>query len=168
MKMSSYLTVRGVIAVALGIFALLSPTMSLKLLVTIAGVFCIVDGLLTLLFSRRTFGVGGYTAHGLVTLVIGAVLVLWPEGTLRFLLIVLGLWLVIVGVNNVLTARSLQAEYSFRSVSGVSGAIVAILGLVLVVWPGTGIVAISWLLALAAIVYGVMSMTLGAGLRRRI
>ena len=84
------------------------------------------------------------------------------------MLIVLGLWLIVVGVNHVLTARGLRPEYPFRTVSGSSGVVAAILGLLLVVWPGTGIVAISWLLALVAIVYGVMSMTLAAGMRRRL
>jgi uncharacterized membrane protein HdeD (DUF308 family) len=47
------------------------------------------------------------------------------------------------------------------------GSVAAVVGLVLIVWPGTGIVVVSWGIAAAAIVQGVQSIYLATRLSKQ-
>jgi len=72
---------RGVFAAALGIAALFWPTGSISLLLQLVGVLLILDGGLTLFGFGRRGAVGGI---GLGSIVIGLILLIWPEGIARF------------------------------------------------------------------------------------
>ena len=161
-----YLMVRGVIALVLGAFALFSPTMSLSVLIMVVGIFCAADGVITLLFAMRASELKEYLIQGAISLIIGLVLIFWPEGTLRILLILFGLWLAFIGISQILTARRLDAEDSNRALLMTLGILVAAIGGVLVFWPGSGIVVISWVIAFAALFYGIMSIYLGSRFRK--
>jgi uncharacterized membrane protein HdeD (DUF308 family) len=45
-------------------------------------------------------------------------------------------------------------------------AVTALIGIVLVVWPGSGVVAISWVIAIAVSVIGVLLISLALRLRQ--
>jgi uncharacterized membrane protein HdeD (DUF308 family) len=47
-----------------------------------------------------------------------------------------------------------------------SGAVLAIIGMILIVWPSTGVVAISWLIAIVALVIGCVLIFVATRLRR--
>jgi uncharacterized membrane protein HdeD (DUF308 family) len=46
------------------------------------------------------------------------------------------------------------------------GGAVAVIGLVLLIWPGTGVIAISWIIALAALLFAVLLIFLALRLKR--
>jgi uncharacterized membrane protein HdeD (DUF308 family) len=46
------------------------------------------------------------------------------------------------------------------------GGAVAVIGLVLLIWPGTGVVAISWIIALAALMLAALLIFLALRLKR--
>jgi uncharacterized membrane protein HdeD (DUF308 family) len=115
---------------------------------------CIADGTAGLIAALRASARGRYLLQPVVSLAIGAVLMFWPEGSLQVLLAAFGAWLVIVGVNQVLNARQLAAGDPVRSALMAIGAIVALLGLVLLLSPGGGLVVITWAVGFAALVVG--------------
>ena len=78
-----------------------------------------------------------------------------------------GAWLMFVGGGQIISSRKLPEGDSNRSVLGAVGAIAAFIGLVLIFWPGTGIVVVSWGIAVAAIVHGVQSIYLASRLSNR-
>jgi uncharacterized membrane protein HdeD (DUF308 family) len=49
---------------------------------------------------------------------------------------------------------------------GIVGAVLAVIGLILVVWPNTGVVAITWLIAIVALVIGCVLIFVATRLRR--
>ena len=78
-------------------------------------------------------------------------LLLWPGASIRSLLVVFGAWALVTGISQVVAARREGVEGDERSAMTTIGGLVAALGLFLIVWPGTGVVAISWLIAIAAL-----------------
>ena len=46
------------------------------------------------------------------------------------------------------------------------GAVVTVVGLVLLIWPGTGVVVISWIIALAALLFAALLIFLALRLQR--
>ncbi len=152
-----YLVLRGVFALALGAFALFWPNLSIGLLVTVVGVFCIIDGGIGVAFTLKDTDLREYLLVAVLTLVLGLVLVIWSTAAVKFVLIIFGAWLVFVGVVHIMSGRKLPEGNSNRGLLTFLGATAAIVGLVLIVWPGTGIVVVSWGIAAAAIVHGVQS-----------
>jgi uncharacterized membrane protein HdeD (DUF308 family) len=145
---------RGVFATALGLFALFWPTQSLSVLALAVGFYLVADGTAGLIAALRASARGRYLLQPIVSLAIGAVLMFWPEGSLQVLLAAFGAWLGIIGVNQVLNARQFAAGDPARTALMAIGAIVALLGLVLLLAPGGGLVVITWAIGFAALVVG--------------
>jgi len=93
------------------------------------------------------------------------VLVFWPETSLRALLVLLGAASLIVGIGQILTARRLPADDGERGTVMTLGVAAAIIGLVLALWPGTG-VAVSWVIGIAAVLIGALLVYLGSRFKR--
>lgn len=162
-----YLILRGIFALVLGAFALFWPDLSIGTLVTIVGIFCIIDGGFGLAFTFKDAKLREYQLVSGLTLALGFVLVIWSTGVVKFVLMLFGAWLVFVGGGQMLTGRRMPAGDSNRSVLMTVGAIAAAIGLVLIFWPGTGIVVVSWGIAAAAIVHGLQSLYLASRLSGR-
>ena len=157
---------RGVFATALGLFALFWPTLSVSVLALAVGFYLIADGTAGLIAALRAGARGRALLQPVVSLAIGTVLMLWPEGSLQVLLAAFGAWLGIIGINQVLNARQFAAGDPARTALMAIGAIVALLGLVLLLSPGGGLVVITWAIGLAALVVGAHLVFFALQLRR--
>lgn len=157
---------RGVLAGALGVCALFWPSMTLSVLARLVGVFLLVDGLAGLATSFRASSRGGYLLPALVGVVIGIVLLLWPGGSLRTLLIIIGAWVLLIGIGHVLTSRDMAVNDAGRGLIRTMGITAIVVGLVLVLWPGAGVVTVSWVIAAGALVFALLWISLAMRLRR--
>jgi len=161
-----FLVLRGVLALALGIFALFWPDTNLGVLVLAVGLYCLADGALGLVSALRHLEYRERLLHALVVLAIGVVLVLWPGATLRTLLVLLGAAVLFAGVSQILSARRLPADDVDRSAAINMGIAAAVVGLVLALWPGSGVAVISWVIGIAALLVGALLIFLGSRFRR--
>ncbi|MDH3691770.1 MAG: DUF308 domain-containing protein [Gammaproteobacteria bacterium] len=148
------LLVRGLLAVALGLAALFWPIATLALLVRLIGLYVLFDGILSLLATFRAKEFGAYLVSGLISVAIGLILLFWPDVTGRLLMIIVGLWALFHGVVLFLAGRQTDPNDPDRGLTITIGAVAAIVGLVLVIWPATGVVTISWTIAIAALLLG--------------
>ena len=87
---------RGILAAGLGVAALFWPTGSISLLLQLVGLLLILDGGLTLFGFGRRGAAGGV---GIGAILIGLVLLIWPEGTARFAFFLLGAFALITGIG---------------------------------------------------------------------
>jgi len=158
--------IRGLLAVALGIAALLWPKATLALLIRLIGLYVLFDGVLSLLAAFRARELGAYLVPGLISVAIGLILLFWPDVTGRLLLVIVGLWAVFQGVILFLAGRRADMNDPDRGLAITIGAVAAIAGLILVIWPGTGVITISWLIAIVALSIGALLIFLGLRLRQ--
>lgn len=153
---------RGLLAAAVGIAALFWPKGSISLLLQLVGLLLVLDGVLTLFSFGRRGPAGGV---GIVGIIVGLILLLWPDGTARFVFIVLGTFALITGAVSLLAWRKLPEWDPERSTPR-NGAILAlIIGLLLIFWPGTGMVALGWAIAFAALVVAAVMFWLASRLK---
>jgi uncharacterized membrane protein HdeD (DUF308 family) len=157
---------RGVLAAMLGIFALFWPTASFTILTRVVGLYCLADGVSGLMGALRGADRGTYFSQAVVDLVAGAVLLFWPATSVRTLLMVFGAWALFTGVSQIVAARRANVDNNERGLRTTIGATVAAIGLVLLIWPGTGVVAISWFIALAALLFAALLIFLALRLKR--
>jgi uncharacterized membrane protein HdeD (DUF308 family) len=157
---------RGLMAAALGLLALFLPTASVALLLRLAGLFLIVDGLTALFSLRRAGEAQRGLAQGGLTALIGAVLLLLPETSLRLAFTLLGLWVLLTGASQLWAGWQLAREDPERSMAMAIGWLGTAGGLALLLWPGSGLIAIGWLIALAAFVVAFMMFGLAMRLKQ--
>ena len=60
---------------------------------------------------------------------------------------VFGGWALFTGVSHILAARRAKVEDTYRGPMTTMGGVVTVVGLISLIWPGTGVIAISWILA---------------------
>lgn len=160
------LMIRGVLALGLGLSALIWPKMTLGLLVQLIGAYALLDGITGLIGSLRDRDLSSYLLPALVSLAVGAVLLFWPGMTVKWLLIALGILVLLHGTSLLLAGRSTQQGDPDRGLLMTMGTVLAVIGLVLIIWPGAGAVTISWLVAALAFVVGAMLVFLALRLRK--
>ena len=151
-----FFMLRGVLAAILGICALFWPSRSLAILITLVGVFILADGVTGLVGALRNWAGSETLLQPVVSMVIGPVLLLWPGSSVGLLMVVLGVWAWTFGVSQILEARKIPKESEDRASALYLGGIASAIGIVLMVWPATGVVAISWVIAIAAFLVAAM------------
>src|SRR5713101_1617661 len=137
---------RGVFAGVLGICALIWPTLSFTILTRMVGLYCLADGLPGLVAALRASDRGTYLLQAVVSLAVGGLLLFWPSTSVRTLLMVFGGWALFTGLSHILAARPANVEDADRGLMTTMGGAVAVVGLVLLIWPGTGVVTMSWII----------------------
>ena len=145
---------RGLIAIAFGFAALLWPALTLGVMVLLFGFFALFEGGLAILTS---FGKGdekgGWTLlfEGVAVLLVGVVVllgsglgsILWPQVAAVMLVYYIGGWAILVGLFKTITAFRIRTEVKGEWVLGLCGLISILVGLILILRPGEGVLAVA-------------------------
>jgi uncharacterized membrane protein HdeD (DUF308 family) len=102
--------VLGVLSVIVGFALLRTPFQSIEVFIFVLGVFWLVQGIMTLVaaFSHRT-GRGWRILSGVLGIVAGAIILIYPISSAVTLALVGGVWLVILGAIQVATGLQLRS-----------------------------------------------------------
>ena len=154
----------GLLGVGAGVIILLKPGDSLATLAVIAGIFLLVDGILELLGSfMRPAGNRGLAAlFGVLTAIVGVLLIRHPIGGVAAIALLIGLWLITVGVIRLAIAFE---EYEHRGWHAFAGAVALLAGIVIVAVPSIGFATLAVLVGIGFILNGLGLAVLGWGLR---
>jgi len=164
------LALRGLAAVLFGLLTFLLPGLTLLVLVTWFGIYCLVNGLLTLLTAfRRNRSQPRWWAlalEGVASLLAGIATLAWPGITWVVLLALAALWAIVTGGLQVATAIRLRQQITGEWALIVSGLLSIIFGVLLWLAPLTGTLVLSWWLGAYAFAFGIMLSVLAFRLRR--
>ena len=163
------LAVQGGAAVLFGLAALLWPHITLSALVVLWGAFAFVDGItaLSAAITDRLLLHRGWVAFGGVTgVVAGLVTFLWPSITAMALLLVIATWALLVGGAQIAVAITARKELPSTWTIALGGVPLVLLGLLLVVRPGDGALAITWAIGWLAVLFGGRQLWLASVVRQ--
>lgn len=154
----------GVVGIVAGVIVLVEPSISLATLAVIAGIFLLVDGLIELVWSlvNSVENRGLIAIFGVVTAVIGVLLIRHPTGAVVAIALLLGLWLLIAGLIRLITSLAV-APRSFGS--ALLGLLELVAGIVIVSSPNIGVTTLAVLLGIAWILRGIAMLFVGWTLR---
>jgi len=149
----------GLLSIAVGVIVLLKPSDSLVTLAVIAGIFILIDGAFDLFasFSRRTENRGVSAIVGVVSIVVGVLLIRHPIGGVLAVALLIGIWLIAAGVMGVVRAF----DRDHRAWNIVVGLLEAAAGIVIVSSPPISFATLALLVGIAFIVNGVGQFALG-------
>ena len=159
--------VRGMIAIALGIFAWARPDIFWASLVLVFGAYAVVDGVFAIV-AAITGESGGRASHlleGVLGIAAGLIVVVYPDRAGTAIVLVIGLWAVVTGLLEVLSAIRLRREIADEWLLALGGLLSVVLGAILIARPRFGQVTTTYVLGTYGIVFGGILVLLGLRLR---
>ena len=161
---------RGVLAIAFAVVILIWPDIGLTVLIALFGAFALVSGVASIVGafsaslerSRRAWLV----FDGLLGVVVGIVVFVWPDLSALGLLYAIAAWAIASGILELALAFALPFSGG-RSLLLVLEAVLSVAFGVIMFWhPGAGALALLALVAAFALVIGVMQIAFAIELRR--
>jgi uncharacterized membrane protein HdeD (DUF308 family) len=174
-----WLLLRGVLAIALGIVAVLFPLSALFAFTLLFAAYAFADGVASLIAGIRSARAGerwgAMVFRGVTGILVGVVFVLLPVVatlTYAFLTVVmLAIWSIIAGIFEISAAIRLRKVIQGELLLGISGLFSLLLGFAILVLvipsPAATILSAAWLIAIYAFAAGIVLIMLAFQLKRK-
>ena len=163
------LALRGLAAIVFGVLAFVWPSITLWALVLLFGAYMLVDGIFAIVAAVRAAGREArwwlLLVEGVLGVLAGLVAFLLPGITALALLYLVAAWAIFTGILQIVGAVRLRREIEGEWALILGGVLSVIFGLVLAVLPGSGILALVWLIGAYAVVSGVLLIVLAFRVR---
>ncbi len=105
--------ITGVIGIVLGIVCLESVEGRISLLILFIAIWWIMRGIVQVVIGASNKSGGFYIFLGVLGIIAGVVVLVWPIGSLTVLTVVAGIWLVVLGIFEIIASfrvRSLDKQ----------------------------------------------------------
>lgn len=159
-RMKWLLVVAGLLSVVAGVILIVQPGIGLVTLAVVSGIFLVVDGITETVWllmadvQNRSLGV----VAGIVSILVGIVLIRHPASAVVVFALLLGLWLIVAGAVRAASALDDPRNRGWRLL----GALVEVVaGVVIVASPGIGVATLALLVGLAFILRGLAVAAIG-------
>jgi uncharacterized membrane protein HdeD (DUF308 family) len=159
----------GLLSLAGGLVLLFWPDRTIVVVARLIGVFLVAIGLGEAFEASTSHRKGSYwgllLARGVINVVMGGLLLFWPDVTVTVLVWLFGLDLMITGVIGLFASRHVPPELGrssllFRSI------VALVFGFVVVVWPDVTLWVLALLVAIQLVLVGLLLLWSGYQLTR--
>lgn len=164
------LMLRGLVAIVFGVLTWLQPAASATALILVFGAYVFVDGLLGVYAAIKSRHQSRHwwviLLWGLTGVVVGVLTAVNPAVTALVLTLYIGVWALVTGVMEIIAAIRLRQEMEGEWVLVLGGVISVLFGAFVLAQPGAGMMAMLWVLAAYAVVFGVLMVILAFKIRK--
>ena len=163
------LMLRGVLAIVFGVLTWRQPEISVTLLILFFGAYILADGVLGVYSA-----VAGRKDHddwwvlliwALISVGVGVLTFLAPGITALALLFYIAIWAIATGVLQILAGIRLRKQIQGEWLLILGGLASVIFGVFMMAQPVAGALAMAWLIALYAVLFGVLLVLLALRVR---
>jgi uncharacterized membrane protein HdeD (DUF308 family) len=160
---------RGVVALLFGALTIFNPGLTVAVLVVMFGAYAVINGLFTVIQAvMNRHGERHWAAlvvSGVLSVALGLLTFFMPGVTAIVLVYLIAAWAIIIGVTEIITAVHLRKVVTGEWLLIVAGALSLLFGVLLIVTPGAGAIAVALWIGTYAIMVGVLLVALGFRLR---
>jgi uncharacterized membrane protein HdeD (DUF308 family) len=160
---------RGIFMVIFGLIALVSPSIALLTLVWLFGFYAILDGVAAIMIGIRARGEPHWVwtiVQGVVSVLAGVIALIWPGLTALALLFVVAFWAIVLGIGEIggafASRRRRSTSWGWTLAAGILN---VIFGILLLIWPASGILTLVWLVGIFTLVGGLALIVLAFRVR---
>lgn len=161
--------IRGIAAVIFGILAFLWPGATIVVLGILFGAYALVDGIFAIYATIRAAETHQrwwpFLIEGIVGILIAAITFYDIRITLFALYLTIAAWAILTGILEVVAAIQLRKHIANEIWLIIAGLASIAFGVLMIYYPLAGALAIVWLIAAYAIVFGILM--IGFALRLR-
>jgi uncharacterized membrane protein HdeD (DUF308 family) len=150
----------GVLAIVAGIIVILQPSNSLSTLAVVLGIFILIDGIIAIVeaIADDTESRGLVAVIGALSVIAGVLLIRHPLGGVRAVALLLGIWLIAVGVVRLVAAFAYPGHRIWRIFVAL---VLGIFGVVIVAEPHIGYTTLAVIAGICFIFYGLGMIAVG-------
>jgi|SRR5262245_12629440 len=163
------IALRGFAAVLFGIAAFMWPHITLWVLAPLFGVYAMINGIFAVIeASGRDVSRERWWAllfEGVVSIVVGAMILIWPGLTAMGALLLIAFWAIMTGVFEFITAVRLRDEIRGEWLLALIAVLSMAFGLLLLAFPATG--AFSAILMIRAFVFAIGALMIALAFKLR-
>jgi uncharacterized membrane protein HdeD (DUF308 family) len=160
---------RGVLAIAFGVVAFVSPPATITVLVLLFGAWALVDGVFHIAgaIQDRSRNRSWWLAllEGVVSIIAGVLALAFPAFAALSLLLIIAAWSIVTGLIEVVMAIRLREQITGEFWLGLAGILSIVFGVLLFLFPTSGAITIVWIIGAFAIAFGIAMIALGWRLR---
>ncbi len=142
----------GIVAVVFGLIVLANIWGSVRLVAILVGLALVFVGVMQLTSALRGQRRTGRTIAGALVVLLGIVLIAWPESSVKSVAVLVGLGFLFWGVVVAVAAAVDRADG--WPVPTTFGVLLAALGIAVIAWPGLSVAALTALVGAGAVVLG--------------
>ena len=163
------LALRGLVAVLFGVLPFVWPGATMITLVWLFGAFALANGILSLVLAAKTPKgypkVGSLILGGLLGILAGFVAFIMPGITALGLLVLIAAWAIVTGVTDLVAAVRLRKIITNEWLLLLAGIASVAFGILLLLAPAAGALALIWWIGTWAIVFGILLIVLAFRMR---
>lgn len=160
-----WLALRGAIGIIFGLLCFFAPFSTLGALMLVFGVYLVIDGIAMTAAAvgggaRVGVSRGALLAEGLLTILAGLVTFFLPAAAALAILYLWAFWALVTGVLEIWAGIKLRHEAAREAFLIVGGILSVLLAVALVVMPAAGLLALTWMLGVYAVLFGAAMLSL--------
>lgn len=153
------LAIKGILVTIFGIAAVFFPGVTLATLMIYFGILIVASGLFLLIGAFSHIKDNKHWANwlfeGVLDIIIGIIIIIYPQLTIDLFIIIVGIWAVTVGFTQLFSALRAHKTGRARWLMLLNALIVVIFGIVLFLNPTESSAALTMLVGVFAIVFGI-------------
>ncbi len=161
---------RGILALIFGIVAIVYPASAFVTLVLIFGAFALVEGIFTLIAvftsNVRSENWWWLVVNGVLGIAVGLLTVLQPVSMANAWIMIIGVWALVTGIFQVISAFRLRKVIVGEIWLILSGLLSVVFGILVLLDPFAGAVAVGVIIGIYALMYGITLIGLSLNLRK--
>jgi uncharacterized membrane protein HdeD (DUF308 family) len=148
------LLIVGLMCLVAGVIVVAQPDISIVTLAVIAGIFLLVDGIYDVIvaIASPVEGRGMLALVGVLSAIVGIILIRHPIETVVAVALLVGIWLITIGVIRLIGAFAVQGNRGWELLVAF---IEIVAGIVIVAVPDIGVATLAIFIALAFMLRGI-------------
>jgi uncharacterized membrane protein HdeD (DUF308 family) len=162
--------IRGALWILFAIVMFVQPGISILTLTLTFGAFALVDGIVSVVSAiagRETNdGWGILLIRGLAAFCVGLLTLVTPQMTAVALLVWIAVWAIATGILEIVAAVRLRKEIQDEFGLALAGLVSVAFGVFLLARPGVGALAVIWAIAVYALAFGMVLVSMAFETRR--
>ena len=154
------LALRGALAAAFGLYALLRPGQALATLIMVFGAMVLVAGILSIIAGLRWQSyhrpIAAIVVEGIICIAFGLLALFRPGATAVAWLFLVSGFAIVSGVLHFVAGLRLRKETPGEWTLILDGVLTVILGILMVLLPWAGLLALIWLVGAYSLFFGIL------------
>ncbi|MBN1650830.1 MAG: DUF308 domain-containing protein [Bacteroidales bacterium] len=153
--------INAILVISFGLILLIVPIETIKNLVFVVGIIIAFVGLILIFgafnYARENKNMLFWMVQGLFNLLIGGVVMFYPEASFKFLLILAGLWAIVLGVYQLSVSLNSTLELKGKTWHKINGFATILLGFLLIFFS-------EMIMGILIQLFGIMILIIGFGM----
>ncbi|MDB6027958.1 MAG: hypothetical protein JWM68_4181 [Verrucomicrobiales bacterium] len=164
------MALRGLAAILFGVWAFLWPGITLLGLIYLFGAYALVNGLLVVVQGFKAPSgyprVGSLVIEAIASIAAGVIAFVVPGITAFALLVLIASWAIVNGITEIVAAVRFRKIIKHEWLLVLAGIASLVFGVLMVLLPGAGALAVVWWIGGFAIAFGILLIALAFRMRR--